>query len=310
MPRKLLAPVENPALDRGGKRGHLESLERGDPGSTTTRAAQGGIEEALGGEEKNKKEESLGCPSSRKGSDRGGARFLLSATLLLLALAVSPAGIGCQARRGPPGDFSPTSARGEGNRRLDLPRTRSSRVLTVEDGDSVTLEDGRKLRYAGIDAPELGEELSVESRAANRRLVAGREIRWRPSGDESSDRYGRSLAVAWLEADDGQESINEKLLLRGLAHVYIKGPRSLSSTDLAKLLAAQREAIESRRGIWQGVFARARRLREPLVTTRFRLHRASCSEIVSHRPGTVKDLEEELLRGKSFCRACRPLEAR
>ena len=44
-------------------------------------------------------------------------------------------------------------------------------VSQVVDGDTVVLEDGRTVRYLGIDTPEAGEPYSVEATEKNREFV-------------------------------------------------------------------------------------------------------------------------------------------
>lgn len=68
------------------------------------------------------------------------------------------------------------------------PRPRQSppetfRVVFVPDGDGLRLEDGRRVRYIGIDAPELhtcqgsAEPFADKAAAYNRRLVLGKRVR-------------------------------------------------------------------------------------------------------------------------------------
>jgi len=54
------------------------------------------------------------------------------------------------------------------------------RVRWVADGDTIVLTDGERVRYAGINAPEIahdgeaGEPYGDEARAFNKKLVLGR----------------------------------------------------------------------------------------------------------------------------------------
>jgi len=124
------------------------------------------------------------------------------------------------------------------------------RVRFVVDGDTVFLEDGERVRYAGIDAPEMGHEgrsepesLAVAARRFNERAVLGRRIRLE-TDQERRGRHGRLLAYVYLE--DGA-MINRILLQEGLAHVMTTPPNVRYRQEL---LTAQREAMASRRGIW------------------------------------------------------------
>jgi len=50
-------------------------------------------------------------------------------------------------------------------------------VLQVIDGDTCHLEDGRRVRYLGIDAPEEGDPHAQEATLTNNTLVGGRAVR-------------------------------------------------------------------------------------------------------------------------------------
>lgn len=123
------------------------------------------------------------------------------------------------------------------------------RIKNVYDGDTVQLDDGRKIRLLGINTPE------VESR--NKSTEAGGEeakawlaktlknARVRLIFDvEKKDKYNRTLAHLVTEHKD---HINFELVKAGLAAVNIYPP-NLAFTD--NLLAAQSAAETSGLGIW------------------------------------------------------------
>ena len=123
-------------------------------------------------------------------------------------------------------------------------------VRWVNDGDTVLLADGRRVRYVGIDTPEIdhgrgrAEAFAVEAREANLRLVAGRKIRL-AIDREPHDRYGRLLAYVYLP--DGT-MVNAEMLRLGLGVAYFKRP---NVTLFPQLLAAQRDAMRAGRGLWR-----------------------------------------------------------
>jgi len=123
-------------------------------------------------------------------------------------------------------------------------------VKWVADGDTILLSDGRRVRYIGIDTPEIDHErrraeaFGLEAREANRSLVAGQRIQL--AGDhEPRDRYGRQLFYVYLA--DGT-LVNAELLNLGLAIVLYKDP---NTTLFSRLLEAQRNAMRAKRGLWQ-----------------------------------------------------------
>ena len=73
----------------------------------------------------------------------------------------------------------------------------TARCTRVIDGDTIIVQrpDGseERVRYAGIDAPELDRREGRRATALNRALVLDREIRLQPAA-EQTDPYGRLLA--------------------------------------------------------------------------------------------------------------------
>jgi micrococcal nuclease len=150
-------------------------------------------------------------------------------------------------------------------------------VTRVADGDTVELLGGRRVRYIGVNAPEINHELNTaepfgfEARASNATLVDSRKIRLELDV-ERYDAYGRTLAYVFLT---DQTLVNEKLLQEGLAYFLYKMP-NVKYAD--RLLKAQREAMQARRGIWkdgrekeEGRYVGNRNSR--------RLHLADCPEV-------------------------------
>src|SRR5690606_37504664 len=75
-------------------------------------------------------------------------------------------------------------------------------VREVIDGDTIILENGDKVRYIGIDTPELDDNskgvecYSVEATQENRNLVKDKKVRLYKDTNER-DRYGRLLAYVY-----------------------------------------------------------------------------------------------------------------
>ena len=163
-----------------------------------------------------------------RGRAPGGA--LLALGLLLLAPAI-PAGATAPARCPPD--------------RLDL----EARMARVHDGDTLRLEDGRVVRLAGINAPEVArdgrpaEPYGPEARERLRRLLPpGARVGLR-LGQEQEDRYGRLLAHLYI---DGR-SVQALLLREGLAVAIVVPPNSWQRDCYFR---AEAEARLARRGVW------------------------------------------------------------
>lgn len=121
------------------------------------------------------------------------------------------------------------------------------RVARVIDGDTFTCSGGRRVRLLLIDAPEGRQRPYGDSaRATLQRLIQrGTELSLE-LGRDSTDRYGRTLAFAWLP--NGQ-MINEELVRRGWAVVYLYDRKNLHHAD--RLQVVEDSARMRRRGLWR-----------------------------------------------------------
>src|SRR5690606_1096801 len=78
----------------------------------------------------------------------------------------------------------------------DQPFTLHGRVVSVHDGDTITVLDAKqfqhRIRFNGIDAPELGQPFSQRARQHLADLVADQDVTvdW-----TEMDRYGRILGT-------------------------------------------------------------------------------------------------------------------
>jgi endonuclease YncB( thermonuclease family) len=122
-------------------------------------------------------------------------------------------------------------------------------VRWVDDGDTIVLSDGTRVRYGGINAPEVAyknkpaEPFGPEAREVNRKLVHKKRVRLE-FDREKHDQYGRVLAYVFL--DDGT-FVNGALLTSGHAHFVFRKPNTKHDS---RLLALQREAMAKRVGLW------------------------------------------------------------
>ena len=124
------------------------------------------------------------------------------------------------------------------------------KIKKVYDGDTVELEDGRKIRLLAINTPEIqhkdkmaeagGEE--AKSWLINKLQHAKVRLEF---DVERTDKYGRTLAHLF---SDKKEHINLSLVKAGLAAVNIYPPNLLHVNEL---IAAGNKAEQDRLGIWQ-----------------------------------------------------------
>lgn len=121
----------------------------------------------------------------------------------------------------------------------------TARVIQVIDGDTIAIEGGYRVRYIGIDTPEVHPELEaygMEALEANRKLVEGREVRLEKDISET-DRYGRLLRYVYVD----DIFVNAELVRQGLAEARAYPPDVKYQDYLEQL---ETEARQAGRGMW------------------------------------------------------------
>ncbi len=167
----------------------------------------------------------------------------------------------------------------------------SVRVRFVNDGDTLTLSDGRRVRLIGINAPEIahddrpGEPGGIEARNSLRRLVreSGQRIGLR-FDEERRDRHGRWLAHVF---DRKGRNLAALLVERGEAFAVTIPPNLWQSRCLHAL---EQTARRNRRGVWGMPFWKPvdldRAQERKRLRTGFRLLRGRVLDSVRLKPGT------------------------
>ena len=119
------------------------------------------------------------------------------------------------------------------------------KVIEVIDGDTITIEGGHRVRYIGIDTPEIypgTEACGIEAWQANRQLVEGKRVRLERDISET-DRYHRLLRYVYVD----DVFVNAELVRMGLARAKAYPPDIKYQDYLEKMEA---EARLAGRGIW------------------------------------------------------------
>lgn len=139
-------------------------------------------------------------------------------------------------------------------------------VVKVIDGDTIVLENGKTVRYIGIDTPELHhpkkavECFAQEAKMANEKLVLGKKVKLEKDISET-DKYGRLLRYVYVKKSEQNESeaeneasesgmifVNEYLLREGFARLSTFPP-DVKYVNLFQ--KAEKEARENNRGLYQ-----------------------------------------------------------
>ena len=124
------------------------------------------------------------------------------------------------------------------------PIVEQARVSYVVDGDTVRLEDGRAVRYLGIDTPEIGEYYYEEATEKNREFVEGKVVELHP-GSRNIDDYGKISSLRLHRWHFRKRRVGGP----GYAKAYRKGPEEEYSQYLFQL---EEEAKSRGVGLWNG----------------------------------------------------------
>ena len=185
------------------------------------------------------------------------------------------------------------------------------RVVFVYDGDSVLLKNGAKVRYLGINTPEIdygggkSEFMAHTAKNFNQTLVKGALVRLEYDL-EREDGYKRVLGYVFLQNGD---MANALLVRKGLAYVTSNRP-NLKYRDL--LLECQRKAIKERVGIWSS-FLRYKGNHCLGNTKSYRFHRPDClfaRRISKKNLVSFTSSYDAFWEGYSPCKRCKPSVSR
>lgn len=169
-------------------------------------------------------------------------QFLLT-TLLAAQLLLAPASCGASPRREELGG-------GQAASRETTPEQKSfaGRVVAVADGDTITVlnQDNRqhRIRLAGIDAPESGQDYGQAAKQHLSSLIFDKEVQ---VTYEKLDRYGRILGVVWHDRKD----INHAQVVAGFAWHYKEYQHEQTPAERKAYAEAEKAARAAGRGLWK-----------------------------------------------------------
>lgn len=121
-------------------------------------------------------------------------------------------------------------------------------VASVPDGDGLQLADGRRVRYIGLDAPEMGgfgqaaEPHAIEAKVFNARLVLHQQVHLLRDASDT-DRHGRLLRYVYA----GKLFVNAEIVRAGWATTLTVWPDERHAAEFERL---EQEARRARRGMW------------------------------------------------------------
>lgn len=135
--------------------------------------------------------------------------------------------------------------------RTKQPQPATYRVTHVPDGDGLELEDGTRVRYIGIDAPEISgwdgqpEPYAEDAKELNAQLVLGKRVRLVRDTSEA-DRYGRLLRYVYV----GSIFVNAEVVRTGLARAFDLWPDNKHAEEF---LSLEEQAHRVKLGMWRDV---------------------------------------------------------
>ena len=132
-------------------------------------------------------------------------------------------------------------------------------VIHIVDGDTLDIQDDEgskhRIRLIGADTPEVvkpnhpAEPFGPQASAYTKQAIAdsGNRVRIAFDGDQI-DRYGRNLAMIYLQTAEGEVLLNERLIRLGLARAQTQYRYSKEMKD--RFRAAEDTAKAEKRNIW------------------------------------------------------------
>ncbi|MDJ1420314.1 MAG: thermonuclease family protein [Candidatus Methanoperedens sp.] len=100
------------------------------------------------------------------------------------------------------------------------PVDRLANVTSIVDGDTIYVDYQEKVRFVGINTPEIGQVGALEAKSYVADRINGKQIYLDVDNKKPKDKYGRTLAVIYING----ENLNKELLCKGYAEVMYIPP--------------------------------------------------------------------------------------
>ena len=116
------------------------------------------------------------------------------------------------------------------------------KIIKIIDGDTIETDNHQKIRYIGINAPELGQPYGEDAKNFNDNLVNGKTVTI-IFDQQTKDQYGRMLGYIYVE----NIFVNKVLVEKGWAISEAIPPNTLHKEDF---LQAEKQAHQKCQGLW------------------------------------------------------------
>jgi micrococcal nuclease len=176
------------------------------------------------------------------------------------------------------------------------------KVRNVYDGDTLTLTDERRVRFLGIDTPEIKEKqpYAQEAKSYTKERCDKKDIwiSFEP-GQAKKDHYGRLLAFVWVKQGSGYLCVNEGIVAAGFATAYTPHKDS-QLHNWEKFVKLQNEARSASRGMWS-TFEDTTVVKTANGSA---YHQRSCKHLAEIRNLTELKASQASAQGLHPCRTC------
>jgi endonuclease YncB( thermonuclease family) len=131
----------------------------------------------------------------------------------------------------------------------------AGKVAKILDGRSFLFDDGREVRLAGIEVPAMSglddasppAPAAAAARTTLEAILAGESVELRQRGPAPADRYGRTVAYAYVTREGSERSAAHEMLARGYARVAAQIGHAACA---AELFSRERMARAATLGLW------------------------------------------------------------
>jgi micrococcal nuclease len=129
------------------------------------------------------------------------------------------------------------------------------KIVRVVDGDTVELDDGRRVRLLNIDTPETVKPntpvrcYGKEASNFSKKYLTDKIVQL-VADKQANDQYGRALRMIYLDGKDTskpEQSFNAELISNGLARVVVYSPNKTFEKPLRLI---EQEAKDKNLGVW------------------------------------------------------------
>lgn len=171
------------------------------------------------------------------------------------------------------------------------------KVINVIDGDTLDLNNSKRVRLSGINTPETGECYYEEAKNKLAELVLDKDV-FLEKDISDEDKYGRLLRYVYID----DSFVNSILVKEGYARVYDK--YSYDTRRYNELKEVEFLAKENNLGLWGCVDSKNNCLYVRSKSSKT-YHKPDCKWVKRIKPENlicIKDEEE--LEGLKPCKTC------